>query len=376
MTGTTLGHNLSVTPPVQLGTTTPRRWPYVVAALVLVVAASAAVAVAGRTSPNRIAGTTGLADLGPAPALNGGAWINSAPLTTKDLRGKVVLYDFWTYSCVNCVRTLPYLTSWSQRYRGDGLVVVGIHSPEFQFEHDLGNVRRAVTELHVSYPVVLDNQLAIWSAFKNNYWPADYLVDRAGRIRSMHIGEGDYENTENLLRRLLGVVKTSPRAQSPHLPRAGNTPTDADKLTLETYLGTDRGATNANLGTHTYPEPKAAELFDGEAQVGGSWTATPQYLRSGAPGSSLVLRYRAREVNLVMATDGDSIDVAVLVDGRPLAPSYRTSQTVVATDGRTSIRVAASDLYRIVLGPAIEVHALTLVAGAAGLRAYAFTFGA
>jgi thiol-disulfide isomerase/thioredoxin len=353
-----------------------RRWPYVLAALILVVAAAAAVTVAGNTSPNKIAGTAGLSDLGPVPALAGsGEWINSAPLTTADLRGKVVLYDFWTYSCVNCVRTLPYLRSWATRYRRDGLVIVGVHSPEFQFEHDLGNVRRAVTELHVSYPVVLDNQLAIWGAFKNNYWPADYLADRAGRIRSMHIGEGDYANTETLLRRLLGVEKTSPRAAAPQLPRAGSSPTEADRLTLETYLGTDRGATNANPGTRTYTEP-TGDLLDGEARVGGPWTATEQYLRSGAAGASIVLEYRAREVNLVMATDdGKPVAVDVFVDGKPLAPSYRTSQTVVDAQGHTSVRVAASDLYRLVLGPAIEVHTLRLVARAPGLRAFAFTFG-
>lgn len=354
----------------------PRRWPYLVAAVLLVAAAIAAVAVAARTSPSKIAGTAGLSDLGPAPALHSGAWINSAPLTTKNLHGKVVLYDFWTYSCVNCVRTLPYLRSWSERYASDGLVVVGVHSPEFQFEHELGNVKRAVTDLHVTYPVVLDNQLAIWSAFHNNYWPADYLADRTGRIRSMHIGEGDYTNTENLLRRLLGVAKTSPRAQAPNVAQEGKPPTEADRLTLETYLGTDRGATNASPGTSTYPEPDPV-LVNGDARVAGTWTATPQYLRSGASGAAIFLQYRAREVNLVMATDGGKpIDVEVLVDGQPLAPSYRTRQTHVATDGRTSVRVAASDLYRIVLGPAIETHTLKLVASAPGLRAFAFTFGA
>ena len=355
----------------------PRRWPYLVAALLLAAAATAAVSVAGHTSPSKIAGPVGLSDLGPVPALHGGAWINSAPLASGDMRGKVVLYDFWTYSCVNCVRTLPYLRSWAERYNGDGLVVIGVHSPEFQFEHDLGNVRRAVTDLHVTYPVVLDNQLSIWSAFHNNYWPADYLVDRTGEIRSMHIGEGDYANTESLLRQLLGVSKTSPRARPPNLPRAGNSPTPADQLTPETYLGTDRGATNALPGTRKYPEPDVNRLFNGDARVGGAWTATQQYLRSGATGSSIVLAYRAREVNLVMATDdGKPLDVAVFVDGEPLAPAYRTSQTRVGGDGRTTVRVAASDLYRLVLGPSIEAHTLRLVASGPGLRAFAFTFGA
>jgi thiol-disulfide isomerase/thioredoxin len=349
-----------------------------VAALVLVVGATAAVAVAGHTSPNKIAGTAGLSRLGPAPALaGGGTWINSEPLAPADLKGKVVLYDFWTYSCVNCVRTIPYLRSWYDRYKGDGLVIVGVHSPEFQFEHDTANVRHAVTELHVNYPVVQDNQLAIWSAFKNNYWPADYLADRTGELRSMHIGEGDYSNTENLVRELLHVAKTSPRATAPNLPPEGGPPTQTDDVTGETYLGTERGTTNAQAGTAKYPASDAADLGDGQAAVVGSWTATPQYLRSGGGASTIVLRYNAREVNLVMATDhGQPVDVEVLVDGRPLAAAYRTTETKVASDGKTTVAVQASDLYRLVLGPKIEPHTLTLVARGAGLRAYAFTFGA
>jgi hypothetical protein len=217
----------------------------------------------------------------------------------------------------------------------------------------------------------------IWSAFKNNYWPADYLADRTGELRSMHIGEGDYANTENLVRELLHVTTTSPRATSPHLPREGNTPTQTDNVTPETNLGTERGATNANPGTATYPTSDALSLNDGEAAVTGTWTATPQYLRSGSTGASIVLRYHAREVNLVMATDsGKPVDVEVLVDGQPLAAADRTGETVVEPGGRTIVRVSASDLYRIVLGPAIETHTLNLVARGAGLRAYAFTFGA
>lgn len=348
------------------------------AALVLAMAATAAVAVAGQTSPERIAGTAGLSNLGPAPALSGGGpWINSAPLTASDLHGKVVLYDFWTYSCVNCVRTLPYLESWYQRYKSDGLVIVGIHSPEFQFEHDTSNVRRAVAKLHVDYPVVQDNQLAIWSAFNNNYWPADYLADRTGELRSMHIGEGGYEESENLIRELLQVATTSPRASSPHLPRAGNTPTQTDNVTGETYLGIERGQTNAASGTRTYPPNQAFQLNDGQAEVIGTWTATPEYLRSGAAGATIVLQYHAREVNLVMATDhGEPVDVEVLLDGKPVTPSDRTGETLLDANGQTFVRVEASDLYRIVLGTAIESHTLTLVARDAGLRAYAFTFGA
>ena len=359
------------------GSRTPKRWPYLVAAVVLILAATAAVTVASHTSADHIAGSAGLSHLGAAPALDGGGpWINSKPLTKAALHGKVVLYDFWTYSCVNCVRTLPYLDSWYRRYKPDGLVVVGVHSPEFQFEHDTGNVKRAVKELHVDYPVVQDNALSIWSAFNNNYWPADYLADRTGELRSMHIGEGGYADTEKLLRELLHVKTTSPLAAKPHLPRAGNTPSSGAEVTQETYLGTERGATNVNAGTHTYPPSDAQTLSDGDAAAVGTWTATGQYLRSGADGSLIALRYHAREVNLVMATDhGEAVEVEVLLDGQPLPEADRTAQTIVR-DGRTYVRVQASDLYRLVLGNDVAAHTVTLVAQAPGLRVFAFTFGA
>jgi thiol-disulfide isomerase/thioredoxin len=354
----------------------PRRAPYLVAALVLVIVATVAVAVATHTTADRIAGTEGLTNLGPAPALTGGPWINSKALTPADLKGKVVLYDFWTYSCVNCVRTLPYLESWYRRYQPNGLVVVGIHSPEFQFEHDTKNVEHAVKDLHVDYPVVQDNDLANWSAFNNNYWPADYLADRTDEVRAMHIGEGGYSGTENLIRELLHVTKTSPRATSPKLPREGNTPTSPTEVTAETYLGTDRGATNVTPGTRSYPTTAGENLGDGGAAAIGKWTATAQYLRSGTKGSTIDLRYHAREVNLVLATDhGKPVDLEIAVDGRPLAANERTSETFERA-GETYIRVQTSDLYRIVLGPSVASHELTLVAQGPGLRAYAFTFGA
>ena len=149
---------------------------------------------------------------GPAPALEAKGWINSPPLTPSALTGKVVLYDIWTYSCINCVRTFPYVRAWYDRYRADGLVVVGVHSPEFDFEKVHGNVEDAVKRLNVTWPVALDDDLTIWNAFDNQYWPADYVADRTGELRYSHFGEGDYTNTENVLRTLLGVAPSSPRA--------------------------------------------------------------------------------------------------------------------------------------------------------------------
>ena len=154
-------------------------------------------------------------------ALDGApVWLNSEPLTAEGLAGRVVLVDFWTYSCVNWLRTLPYLSAWEARYRDDGLVIVGVHAPEFGFEHDLGNVRRAAGELGVGYPVVIDNDFAIWRAFENHYWPAVYLVDRDGRLRFQHFGEGAYEETERAIQRLLGVEGEAVRVEADGIAEA------------------------------------------------------------------------------------------------------------------------------------------------------------
>src|SRR4029077_19219991 len=179
------------------------------------VVALASVLVAAGSKPSSISGpvdTSHLPDNGPAPALKAKGWINSAPLTPANLTGKVVLYDFWTYSCINCVRTFPYARAFYDRYRADGLVVIGVHSPECDFEKVHTNVEAAVKRLDVTWPVALDDDMTIWNAFKNQYWPADYVADRTGHLRYTHFGEGDYSNTENVLRTLLGVPASSPRA--------------------------------------------------------------------------------------------------------------------------------------------------------------------
>ena len=189
-------------------------------------------------------GTTDATRLGPLTALDrAGAWLNSEPLTAEGLRGRVVLVDFWTYSCVNWLRTLPYVRAWHERYRDRGLVVVGAHAPEFGFEHDLGNVTRAVAELGVAYPVVIDNDFAIWRAFDNHYWPALYLVDRDGRVDFTHFGEEAYEETERAIQQLLGVEEPTVGVDAGGLSEA------ADWAVLrspETYVGYARGERRGN----------------------------------------------------------------------------------------------------------------------------------
>jgi thiol-disulfide isomerase/thioredoxin len=329
---------------------------YAAIALVLAALAAVAVLVAQGRDPSTIAGRVDPEDLpvGPeAPALRAEGWLNSRPLAARDLRGKVVVYDFWTYSCVNCVRTIPYIRSWFERYRRDGLVVVGVHSPEFGFEKSDANVAAAVKRLDVTWPVAFDDDLEIWRDFSTNYWPSKYVADRSGRVRYVHFGEGAYEETEDVLRKLLGVKPASPRATAPGT-REAHVGTD---ITRETYLGTDRGP--------------------GDARIVGAWQRDGEKIVAAARGATVELPYRAREVNLVLApAPAGPVDVLVELDGAPLPPAYRTPQIRVDAEGRTFVRVDVPDMYRLVLGRAIEDHTLRLTAQGPDLQAFAFTFGA
>ncbi len=354
------------------------RWKYLALALLLVVAATAGVVVASGSDPSTVSGPVDTTHLpvGPPPpsmALAKG-WINSEPLTKADLRDKVVVYDIWTYSCVNCVRTLPYLRAWYDRYAEDGLVIVGVHSPEFEFEKNHGNVADAVERLAVDYPVALDDDMDIWNAFGNQYWPAKYIADRKGRVRYVHFGEGSYEEGEAVIRTLLGLPASAPFAEVDD-DGAPDQTTLTGPITPETYLGILRGSTGASLGSGTYPEP--GDLALGDARIVGTWTGGQEEIQSDAAGAAIVLRYEAREVNLVMAAPGGlPVDVTVELDGAPLPEQYRTAQTMVDATGATFVRVTAADLYRLVLGPMVEQHTLRLTARAPGLQAFAFTFGA
>ncbi|HUV11114.1 MAG TPA: redoxin family protein [Acidimicrobiia bacterium] len=356
----------------------PGRRKYGLLALLLVVAATAGVVVASGSDPSTVSGPVDTEHLpvGPPPpsmALAKG-WINSEPLAKADLTDKVVVYDIWTYSCVNCVRTLPYLEAWYDRYAKDGLVIIGVHSPEFEFEKDHANVADAVKRLDVEYPVALDDDMDIWNAFGNQYWPAKYISDRRGRVRYLHFGEGGYDEREAVIRTLLGVKADAPFAEVDTGAEPDQT-TLTGPITPETYLGLQRGSTGASLGSATFPEP--GDLAVGDARLVGAWTSGPEEVQSNAAGAAIVMRYDAREVNLVMATPGGTpIDVVIELDGAPLPAEFRTAQTMVDESGATFVRVTASDLYRLVLAPEIGEHTLRLTARASGLQAYAFTFGA
>src|SRR5262249_27074269 len=251
-----------------------------------------------------------------APALQGsGAWMNTAPLTPERLRGKVVLVDFWTYSCINCLRTLPYLKSWDARYRKDGLVIVGVHSPEFAFEHSLGNVRAAVQRLGIHYPVALDNDYATWTAYRNQYWPADYLIDRSGRVRDVHFGEGAYARTEAKIRQLLATKLPPALAQPDRTPTELRTP--------ESYLGYQRIGNYDGSPLHTgrtaqYRFP--ATLLKDSFAYAGTWTVEGERILSGRD-ARLRLNFLARSVHLVLTGRGA---VHVKLNGQPL-PTVRVT---------------------------------------------------
>jgi cytochrome c biogenesis protein CcdA/thiol-disulfide isomerase/thioredoxin len=294
----------------------------------------------------------GLDDYGPAPEFRGlTGWLNSKPLTLAGLRGRVVLIDFWTYSCINCLRTLPYIRAWEARYRRAGLTVIGVHSPEFAFERVEANVRENARRLGVRYPIALDNDFATWGAWHNRYWPAKYLIDRNGHVRFFHFGEGEYDSTETAIRTLLAERGATVPAAS---GLAEQTPTGP--LTPETYLGSKRLERNGGApvleGEHAYTFPRGLE--GDELAFGGVWTVEGERAVAGL-GGALRIRYRARDVHLVLTGTGT---VEVRVDG---APERR-------------VRVAGDRLYTLVRRPSLARHLLELRL-TPGLAVYAFTFG-
>jgi cytochrome c biogenesis protein CcdA/thiol-disulfide isomerase/thioredoxin len=291
-----------------------------------------------------------LPDYGAAPSLDGGGrWFNSQPLTMAKLRGKVVLVDFWTYSCINCLRTLPHLEAWDARYRKSGLVIVGVHTPEFAFEHVASNVSGAIHRLGVRYPVVQDNDYRIWRAYFNQYWPAEYLIDRKGNVRHAHFGEGEYGKTESLIRELLGVRSL------PETEVSDRTPSGA--LTPESYIGYARAnrfvGEEATAGVPTtYQLPPSLPLH--HLALGGLWTVLEERAISG-PGARLQVHFQASKVYLVLGGKGE---VRVLVNGKP----------------KRRVRVNGDRLYTLV-DTSRPQEALLELRFTPGVSAYAFTFG-
>jgi thiol-disulfide isomerase/thioredoxin len=285
-------------------------------------------------------------------------WLNSEPLGRDALAGHVVLVDFWTYSCVNWLRTLPYVRAWHERYAGDGLVVVGVHAPEFGFEHDLANVRRAVGDLGVDYPVVIDNDFAIWRSFGNHYWPATYLLDRGGRLRFHHFGEGAYDEIERAVQDLLGVDGEPVRVSADGVAQAA----DWDTLrSPETYVGYARGERRVDA--------PADRLALNEWTLAGDWVVDEEEAALDAAGGSLAYRFAARDLNLVLG--GGPARFTVRLDGQPPGESHG-----VDVDESGAGAVAEPRMYQLVRqrGPVAErTFAIEFLEG--GVRAYVLTFG-
>src|SRR3954470_4338781 len=289
-------------------------------------------------------------------------WLNSEPLTADALRGRVVAVQFWTYSCVNWLRTLPYVRAWAETYADRGLVVVGAHAPEFGIEHHLDNVRRPTAELRGGYPVVIDNDFAIWRSFENHYWPAVYLVDRDGQVGFRHFGEGAYEETERAVQQLLGVDREIARVDAAGLAEAA----DWDTLrSPETYVGRARA------------ERRSDRDADGLALnhwgLAGDWAVSAEAAVLEAAPGSIAYRFQARDLNLVLAppASGATVRFTALLDGQPPADDHGLD-----VDASGEGTVAEPRMYQLVRqrgGAAERAFELTFLEP--GVRAYVFTFG-
>lgn len=323
-----------------------------------------------------------LADLpieGTMPPLTGATtWLNSPPLTTPQLRGKVVVVDFWTYSCINCLRSIPYVKAWAEKYRDQGLVVIGVHTPEFAFEKSQANVRRNVERLGVTYPVAMDNDYAIWRAFRNNYWPAHYFIDAQGRIRHHHFGEGDYAGSERVIQQLLKEAGAQVDASTVQVKTAGaEMAADfAQVASPETYVGYARAENFRSPGglardiVKTY-QPASLALNDWS--LAGDWRVTREHADLQTAGGRVAFRFKARDLHLVMApaTAGATPRFRVRIDGR--SPGADAGSDL---DAQGAGRIDGERLYQLVRqsGPVRE-RTFEIEFHDPGVQVFAFTFG-
>jgi thiol-disulfide isomerase/thioredoxin len=318
---------------------------------------------------------------GHSPGFDGATgWLNSPPLTAADLEGKVVLADFWTYTCINWLRTLAYVRAWAERYGDEGLVVVGVHTPEFPFERDVENVRRAATDLRVTYPIALDSDYAIWQAFANHYWPAVYIADAHGRIRHHHFGEGGYAECEMVVQRLLREAGSGAVADDVVSVTPEGFEAQADWANLEspeTYLGYKQGRGFASPGrpapdeNHTYTKPDALKL--NQWALAGDWTIERRACVLERADGRIEFRFHARDVNLVMGprTRGDAVPFRVLVDSEPPGDAHGLD-----VDDQGHGQVAEQRLYQLVRQPGpIGDRTFEIAFLEPGIEAYVFTFG-
>ncbi len=318
---------------------------------------------------------------GEMPSLGGATgWLNSQPLTTAGLRGKIVLIDFWTYTCINWLRTLPYVRAWAEKYKAQGLVVIGVHSHEFAFEKNLDNVRRAAKGMKVTYPIAIDSDHAIWRAFKNEYWPALYFVDAQGRIRHHHFGEGEYERSERVIQQLLAEAGISGVGNELVSVDARGTEAAADWVSLkspENYLGYERTENFASPGgtvsdkRRVYTVPTRLGL--NQWALSGDWTVQKPAAVLNQANGRIAYRFHARDLHLVMgpAARGSSVRFRVRIDGQPPGAAHG-----IDVDDKGNGTVSEQRLYQLIRQPKrivdrqFEIEFLD-----AGVEVFAFTFG-
>ena len=322
-----------------------------------------------------------LADEGPMPELSGAVgWLNSPPLTTKSLRGKVVVIDFWTYSCINCLRALPYVEGWAAKYKDAGLVVIGVHTPEFAFEKERSNVEKAVRDLHITYPVAIDSDYKIWEAFNNQYWPAHYFIDGKGRIRAHHFGEGNYAESERVIQELL-KENGAPALAEGLLNVTGTgaeAPSDSKNVgSPETYVGYKRAGNFASAepiakdSRKTYsPQPR---LSLNQWALGGSWKVGDESAVLESVPGKIVFRFHARDLHLVLGPtkNGKPIRFTVKLDGTAPGDDHGAD-----TDAAGAGTVQGNRLYQLVRQKgAVEDRTFEIDFLDPGVQAFAFTFG-
>jgi thiol-disulfide isomerase/thioredoxin len=307
-------------------------------------------------------------------------WLNSEPLTPAGLRGKVVLVQFWTYTCVNWLRTLPYVRAWAQKYGGKGLVVVGVHTPEFPFEKDVDNIRKAAKEMRVTYPIAIDSNYGVWRAFDNNYWPALYLADAQGRIRAHHFGEGAYDMSEMVVQQLLADAGSSGLSEDLVAVQPEGTEVAADWSTLESpesYVGYEQGDALASPGgafpdeARSYSVPN--RLRTNDWALSGVWRITAKAAVLNEPNGSIVFRFHARDANLVMGPPKGASPVRfrVSIDGKEPGEAHGTD-----VDRQGQGTAADQRLYQLIRQPGdIEDRSLEVEFLDPGVEAYCFTFG-
>jgi thiol-disulfide isomerase/thioredoxin len=325
--------------------------------------------------PGQIASQSGLASLERADE-----WLNSPPLTASALRGKVVLIDFWTYTCINWLRTLPYVRAWDEKYRNQGLVVIGVHSPEFAFEKDVNNVRRAVKDMRIGYPIAVDGDHVIWRAFDNQYWPALYFIDAQGRARHHYFGEGSYEQSEMIIQALLAETGIGGFDREPVSVDARGIEAAADWGSLkspENYLGYERTQNFASPGGAVLDKPRMYELPArwrlNEWALSGDWTVQRGTAVLNKPNGKIAYRFHARDLHLVMgpAAPGTPVRFRVLIDGQPPGAAHG-----IDVDEQGAGTVSEQRLYQLIRQPKpVADRQFEIEFLGSGVEAFAFTFG-